>query len=76
VICLILLGLTGDFLVDWLWYSKIGYLGVWTTIAAEAEVFFAVFMGTAIILMGERIDRAPLRRLEVQARIAPAFNSG
>ncbi len=25
-ICLILLGLTGDFLVDWLWFSTIGYL--------------------------------------------------
>jgi uncharacterized membrane protein (UPF0182 family) len=50
-ICLILLGLTGDFLVDWLWFSTIGYLGVfWTTIAAEGEVFFAVFVATAIIL--------------------------
>src|SRR5262245_14313714 len=50
-ICLILLGLTGDFLVDWLWFSTIGYLGVfWTTIAAEAEVFFAVFVATVIIL--------------------------
>src|SRR6266568_806988 len=50
-ICLILLGLTGDFLVDWLWFSTIGYLGVfWTTIAAEAEVFFAVFVATAVIL--------------------------
>jgi hypothetical protein len=50
-ICLILLGLTGDFLVDWLWFSTIGYLGVfWTTIVAEAEVFFAVFVATAIIL--------------------------
>src|SRR5437667_320821 len=27
-ICLILLGLTGDFLVDWLWFSTIGYWGV------------------------------------------------
>src|SRR5215831_7962132 len=50
-ICLIVLGLTGDFLVDWLWFSTIGYLGVfWTTIAAEAEVFLAVFVATAIIL--------------------------
>src|SRR6266568_7060341 len=50
-ICLILLGLTGDFLVDWLWFSTIGYLGVfWTTIAAEAEVFSAVFVATAVIL--------------------------
>src|SRR6266478_4615963 len=47
-ICLILLGLTGDFLVDWLWFSTIGYLGIfWTTIVAEAEVFFAVFVATA-----------------------------
>src|SRR5262249_29397778 len=45
------LGLTGDFLVDWLWFSTIGYLCVfWTTIAAEAEVFFAVFVATAAIL--------------------------
>ena len=45
-ICLILLGLIGDFLVDWLWFSAIGYFGVfWTTIVAEAEVFFAVFWG-------------------------------
>src|SRR4029450_1255698 len=50
-ICLILLGLTGDFLVDWLWFSTVGYLDVfWTTIVAEALVFFAVFAATAIIL--------------------------
>src|SRR4029450_13966204 len=50
-ICLILLGLMGDFLVDWLWFSSVGYLDVfWTTIVAEAEVFFAVFLATAIIL--------------------------
>src|ERR1700730_8009495 len=49
--CLILLGLTGDLLVDWLWFSAIGYVGVfWTTIIAEAEVFFAVFVATGIIL--------------------------
>jgi uncharacterized protein len=65
VICLILLGLTGDFLVDWLWFSAIGYLGVfWTTIVAEAEVFFAVFMATAIILwvngsLASRFGRSP-----------------
>jgi uncharacterized protein len=62
--CLILLGLTGDFLVD-LWFSAIGYLGVfWTTTVAEAEVFFAVFMATAIILwvngsLATRFARSP-----------------
>jgi len=37
---LLLLSLASDFLVDWLWFSSIGYLQVfWTTIGAEAAVF-------------------------------------
>jgi uncharacterized protein len=65
VICVILLGLTGEFLVDWLWFSEIGYSGVfWTTIAAEAAVFFVVFVATAIILwvnglLASRFGRSP-----------------
>ena len=64
-ICLILLGITSDFLVDWLWFSAIGYLSVfWTTIVAEAEVFFAVFLATAVILwvngwLASRFARSP-----------------
>jgi len=64
-ICLILLGLAGDFLIDWLWFSSIGYLDVfWTTIVAEAEVFFAVFVATVIILwvngsLASRFGRSP-----------------
>ena len=35
-VCLILLGLIGDFLVDWMWFSAIGYSQVfWTTVAAN-----------------------------------------
>ena len=50
-ICLILLDLISGFLVDWLWFSAIGYFGVfWTIILAKAEVFFAVFLATTIIL--------------------------
>src|ERR1700680_2225539 len=50
-ICLILLGLASDFLVDWLWFSSIGYLQVFlTTISAKAAVFFAVLTATAVIL--------------------------
>src|ERR1700730_17240081 len=50
-ICLILLGLASDFLVDWLWFSSIGYLQVfWTTIGAKAVVFFAIWMATAVVL--------------------------
>jgi uncharacterized membrane protein (UPF0182 family) len=64
-VCLILLGLTGDFLVDWLWFSALGYLDVfWTTIIAQAGVFFAVFAATAIILwvngsLAARLARSP-----------------
>src|SRR5713226_6814948 len=50
-ICLILLGLASDFLVDWLWFSSIGYLQVFLTrFGAKAVVFFAVFSATAVIL--------------------------
>src|SRR5258708_12167580 len=50
-IFLILLGLASDFLVDWLWFSSMGYLQVfWTTIGAKAIVFFAVWAATAVIL--------------------------
>ena len=48
---LIFLGLANNFLVDWLWFSAIGYSPVfWTTIGAEATVFFTVFVPTTIIL--------------------------
>ena len=65
VTCLILLGLMADFLVDWLWFSAVGYLNVfWTIIIAEAEVFLAVFVATAIILwangsLASRLARSP-----------------
>ncbi|MGH6782908.1 MAG: UPF0182 family protein, partial [Sphingomonadaceae bacterium] len=50
-VCLILLGFASGLLVDWLWFSSIGYLQVfWTTIGAEAVVFFAVWTATAVIL--------------------------
>src|SRR5947208_4957113 len=48
---LILLRLASDILVDWLWFSSIGYLQVfWTTIGAKAVVFFAIWTATAVIL--------------------------
>ena len=48
---LILLGLTGDFLVDWLWFSAVGYLPIyWTTIGAKATVFAIAFTATGAIL--------------------------
>jgi uncharacterized protein len=51
VVCLIALGVTSDFLVDWLWFSAVGYLPVfWTTFGAKVASYAAAFMATAIIL--------------------------
>src|SRR3974390_3440828 len=51
IICLILLTIFAGFLVDWLWFSEVGYLDVfWTTIVAEVAIFIAVFIATSIIL--------------------------
>ena len=36
--CLIALGLVSDFLVDWLWFSAIGYVGVFWTIFRAGEL--------------------------------------
>ena len=48
---LILLGVADDILVDWMWFSAIGYSQVfWTTIGAKAAVFSVVFTATAIVL--------------------------
>src|SRR6476646_1376610 len=51
-ICFVLLSSTAGFLVDWLWFSAVGYFSIFRTIiVAEAEVFIAVFITTAIILL-------------------------
>ena len=69
LICLIVLGLTSDFLVDWLWFSEIGYPGVfWTTIFAQAATFCAAFLATVLILwangaLAYRLARSPWARL-------------
>jgi len=48
---LILLGLVGDFLVDWAWFFAIGYPSVfWTVVGAKAIVFVAFFTVSAVFL--------------------------
>ena len=45
VLGLIVLGLTGDVLVDLLWFSEIGYRDVfWTILSTKAAVAAAVFV--------------------------------
>jgi uncharacterized membrane protein (UPF0182 family) len=74
-VCLILLGLASDFLVDWLWFSSIGFLQVfWTTIAAKAVIFFAVWTATAVILgLNGLLALRFARRQPTQALAASAW---
>src|ERR1700746_3467050 len=47
----IVLGLTSGFLVDWAWFSAIGYLDVfWTILVGKAVLFLAVFGVSGILL--------------------------
>ncbi|MGA7324913.1 MAG: UPF0182 family protein [Rhodomicrobium sp.] len=49
--CLIALVFAADFLVDWLWFSAVGFLNVFLTIfATKAALFLAVFAASAILL--------------------------
>ena len=42
VACLIALGLASEFLVDWAWFSSVGFFGVfWTIISAKSALFAA-----------------------------------
>ena len=74
-ICLMLLGLASDFLVDWLWFSSVGYLQVFlTAIGAKAVVFFAVWTATAVILWLNGVLALRLsRRHPTQAVAASAW---
>ena len=55
-LCLILLGFASDFLVDWLWFSSIGYQPVFlTTIGAKAFIFPAFSTGDGLDPLAERI---------------------
>jgi uncharacterized membrane protein (UPF0182 family) len=65
VIGLLLVNLAADVLVDWLWFSSVGYLQVfWVSLLAEAFVFAAVFTVTAAALclngwLALRLGRPP-----------------
>ncbi len=47
----IALWFAADFLVDWLWFSSVGYLDVFLTIfGTKVALFIAVFAASAIVL--------------------------
>src|SRR5215472_8729163 len=75
---LILLGLAGDFLIDWLWFSATGYLRVFQVIIiAKALTFVVVFVATAIILwvnasLARRFARRPCPQRPPDVQWKPA----
>ena len=74
-ICLILVGLVSDLLVDWLWFSSIGYLQVfWTTIGAKAVVLFTVLTATAVILWLNGFFATRFARRQPTQTVAAAWN--
>jgi uncharacterized protein len=79
-IFLVLLGLAGDILVDWMWFSAVGYRQVfWTTIAAKAGVFTLVLAATAFIIWANArlaLDVAGRRRGRLPAGLASKLAAG
>jgi uncharacterized membrane protein (UPF0182 family) len=69
---LILLGLCGDFLVDWAWFTSVGYVDVfWTILAAKGALFGAAFLiSTAFVW----INGSLAARLSSPAPPRPAFD--
>ena len=71
---LIALGLATRFLVNWSWFSAVGYGGVfWTVVAAKIALFATVFIvsAAAIWLNGMIAHRVAGRRAEFRAVSAP-----
>ena len=51
LVLLILLGRVSSIVVDWAWFSSVGYAGVfWTAFAAKAALFAVVFTVSALLL--------------------------
>jgi uncharacterized protein UPF0182 len=71
-------GAAGDILIDWLWFSATGYLGVFQAIiVAKALIFFVVFVATAIILwvngsLARRFAQRPWTRRPADFEWKPA----
>ena len=77
VASLIVLGRARDLVVDWAWFSTIGYVGVfWTVFATKAVLVTAVF-GVSTLLVWVNgtlaVRFASRRRLRLPATLPPGF---
>ena len=77
VASLVVLGRASDLVVDWAWFSTIGYVGVfWTIFATKAFLFIAVFAVSTLLLWVNgtlAVRFASRRRLPLPAVRAPDF---
>jgi uncharacterized protein len=75
VACLIALTRAGDLVVDWAWFSSIGYADVfWTSFATKAAIFISVcLVSTSLLWMNGAIALrlARQRRLRLSAAFGP-----
>jgi uncharacterized protein len=77
--CLIALGFGVDFLVDWLWFSAVGYTAVfWTILGTKVALFLAVFAASAILLWlnGSLAYRLAVRRGYPPPAVSPWGSTG
>jgi len=78
VVGLIVLGRTATVLVDWLWFSSIGYVGVfWTIITTRAVVFLVVLAVSAgaFFLSGDWHCASPSSRRFGHRRLVPGLSA-
>jgi uncharacterized membrane protein (UPF0182 family) len=76
VVSLIALGRASSVVVDWAWFSSVGYVGVfWTAFATKAVLFTAIFTASALLLWMN--GRLALRLAQpLQLRLTAAFGQG
>ena len=77
VASLVVLGRASDLVVDWVWFSTIGYVGVfWTIFGTKAFLFIAVFVVSTLLLWVNgtlAVRFASRRRLRLPAVPAADF---
>src|SRR5277367_3889891 len=74
VACLIVLGRASSFVVDWAWFSSVGYTGVfWTVFGTKVVLFLAVFAASALLLWANGSIALRLSRPR-QLRLPAAFD--
>jgi hypothetical protein len=77
--CLIALGIAADLLVDWLWFSAVGYPDVfWTILEAKVALFLAVLAASSVLLWlnGYLAYRFAVRRGRLLPVVSPWGSTG